>query len=81
MVDPAVPDGAAAQKLPNPCVGYSAAAGGSSAASRRADRCWAAASPAACSAPSRSVRPVDPCSSEPPLNTAMAWPAAASSSA
>ena len=38
----------AAQKLPKPCVGCTSAGPGS-AASRRAEACWAAARPAACS--------------------------------
>ncbi len=81
MVDSPAPEPADAQKLPNPCVGCTAAAAGSIAASRLADACCAAASAPECSAPSRSGRPVDPCSSEPPVNTATAWPVAVSSSA
>ena len=39
---------------------------------------WACASSPAWTRPSRSGRPVEPYSSDPPVNTAGAWPAAAS---
>ena len=72
----AVPEvGVAEQKLPKPWVGQTIASAGSSAASRRAEPCWALASSTLCWLPSRSVRPVDPLSSEPPVNTATTRPA------
>ena len=61
--------GLAAQKLPKPCVGNTGVCPGSSDASRPAEACWAAASARVCRAPSRSGRPVDLCSIDPPVKT------------
>ena len=68
----------AEQKLPNPWVGYTSASSGSTEARRCAEANWACASSPAWARPSRSGRPVEPYSSDPPVNTACAWPAAAS---
>lgn len=78
MVEADAPDGVAAQKLPNPCVGQSRAPSGSRSDSRRAEACWWRARVRACSAPSRSVRPVPPNNSEPPVNTPSGPPGPAS---
>ena len=68
----------AAQKLPKPCVGKISAESGSSRASRRAEACCARASAGVLAGPSRSGRPVEPNSSDPPVNTPAAWPPASS---
>ena len=68
----------AEQKLPKPWVGYTSVSSGSSAASRCAEAYWAWASAPVCAAPSRSGRPVEPYSSDPPVNTAGGCPAASS---
>ena len=81
IVEAAAVGGAAAQKLPNPCVGWTAVVSGSVAASLRTEACCAAASLRACSAPSRSGRPAEPCSSDPPVNTATTAPVTALASA
>ena len=75
MVDALPEVGVAEQKLPKPCVGHTIASAGRSAASRRAEPCWALASSSRYCCPSRSVRPVEPFSSEPPVNTATTRPA------
>ncbi len=75
IVDAAPDVGVAEQKLPKPWVGQTIASPGSSAASLRTDPCWALASSVVWSAPSRSVLPVDPLSSEPPVKTATIRPA------
>lgn len=49
-----------AQKLPKPCVGYTAVAASSSLARRWAERYWARVNSSARSSPSRSLRPVAP---------------------
>jgi hypothetical protein len=71
----------AVQKLPNPWVGQTGVSPASALASCRAEACCAAARVALCAGPSRSGHPVEPCSSEPPVNTAATRPAAVSSSA
>ena len=71
----------AAQKLPKPCVGHTVARSGSIRASRRAEAYCAAARVSVCSGPSRSGRPLEPCSKDPPVNTAVTSPVAASSRA
>ena len=81
MVDEAASDCVAEQKLPKPWVGKIWAASGSSAASRRAEAHCARASAAVASGPSRSVRPVEPYSSDPPVNTPATPPPGAASAA
>ena len=81
MVEAVPPDWVAEQKLPKPWVGQTGVSSGSPAASRRDEACWAAASVAWCAGPSRSGRPVEPYSSEPPVNTAVTRPAEGSCSA
>ena len=78
MVDALPADWVAEQKLPKPWVGYTSVSAGSPAAIRCADAYWARASSSACAAPSRSGRPVEPYSSDPPVNTAWTCPAASS---
>ena len=78
MVDEVPSDWVAEQKLPNPWVGYTSASSGSSVARRCADANCACASSSAWTEPSRSGRPVEPYSSDPPVNTACARPAASS---
>ncbi|SKF64606.1 Uncharacterised protein [Mycobacteroides abscessus subsp. abscessus] len=76
MVDSVVspPAEVAAQKLPNPWVGMTFVSSLSSAASRRAELYWCRASWWVCASPSRSGRPVEPKSREPPENTAGSSP-------
>ena len=81
IVEALPPAWVAEQKLPKPCVGQTGVLSGSPAASRRADAYCAVASAVWCAGPSRSGRPVEPYSSDPPVNTAAAWPVAASASA
>ena len=76
MVDDSAVDCVAAQKLPKPWVGYTLVSSGSSAASRCAEAYWACTSSPVLAGPSRSGRPVEPNNSEPPVNTAGAWPGA-----
>jgi hypothetical protein len=66
--------GVAEQKLPNPWVGITLAAAGSSAASRRTEWYWAWVSFIVESGPTRSVRPVAPNSIDPPVNTTSTSP-------
>ena len=70
IVDAVPVVGVAEQKLPNPCVGYTATSAGSSAASRRTERYCARVSCSVDSGPIRSVRPTAPYSRDPPVNTA-----------
>ena len=81
MVDDAASDWVAEQKLPKPWVGKIRAVPGSSRASRRAEAHCARVSAAVASGPSRSVRPVDPYSSDPPVKTPAISPPAAPSPA
>jgi len=69
MVDEVPSAWVAEQKLPNPWVGNTGVASGSPAASRRAEPNCRRTSVVASPGPSRSGRPVDPYSSEPPVNT------------
>ena len=78
MVEDSASVWVAAQKLPNPCVGKTGALSGSSVASRCADRYWARASTGVFSGPSRSGRPVEPYSSDPPVNTPATLPSVSS---
>ena len=57
MVDAPPLVGVAEQKLPKPCVGYTATWSGSSAARRRTERYWARVSASVSAGPIRSVRP------------------------
>ncbi len=75
MVEEVPVVGVAEQKLPNPCVGYTATGSGSWPASRRTERYWARVSGSVWSALIRSVRPTAPNSIEPPVNTATWLPA------
>ena len=52
--------GVAEQKLPNPCVGYTATGSGSSPARRRTERYWARVSATVWPGLIRSVRPTAP---------------------
>ena len=78
MVEEVPSDWVAEQKLPNPWVGYTAASSGNSAARRCAEPNCACASSSAWAEPSRSGRPVEPYSSDPPVNTACGRSAASS---
>ena len=70
MVEEVPEVGVAEQKLPKPCVGYTAASSGSASARRRTERYWARVSCSVCSGLIRSVRPTAPYSMDPPVNTA-----------
>jgi hypothetical protein len=74
MVEASVaPDGATAQKLPKPWVGSTTTASGSRASSCR-EWNWRRASGTVSSSPKRSVRPAEPKSMEPPVQTETGWP-------
>jgi len=69
-VDSDANDWVAEQKLPNPCVGKTPAAASTSALSRWAEAYWWRTRSWVWSGPSRSGRPTEPYSSDPPVNTA-----------
>ena len=69
IVDSVASDWVAEQKLPNPWVGRTAVASGRASASRWAEAYCAWTSSSVWSGPSRSGRPVEPKSREPPVNT------------
>ena len=76
IVEDVASDWVAEQKLPKPCVGSSCACSGSAAASRFAEWYWWWTSAWVCSGPSRSGRPVEPNSSDPPEKTPTCSPSA-----
>ena len=78
IVEAVASDWVAEQKLPNPWVGITRVWSGSSAASRCAEAYWWCTRSWVCPGPSRSGRPVEPNSSDPPENTAVALPCSSS---